>query len=52
MDFENYDFSAQYEELLLDEEWDRYLEACAIYRIPSMPYSVWVCENYPNNSKR
>ena len=45
-------FDAQYERIALDEAWDRYLEDCAINGIPSLSYSVWVRENFPNNSKR
>lgn len=45
-------FDVQYARLALDEAWDKYLEECAINGIPSMPYSAWVCENCPNNSKR
>ncbi len=52
MEFMNYDFSAQYERLALDEAWDRYLDECAIDGVPPMPYSVWVCANCPNKSKR
>ena len=52
MNFENYNFSAQYERVALDEAWDRYLEECAIDGIFPMPYSAWVCENCPNNTKR
>ena len=52
MNFENYDFSAQYERVALDEAWDNYLEECAIDGIPSMSYSVWACKNCHNNSKR
>ena len=52
MEFMNYDFSAQYERIALDEAWDRYLEECATDGIPPMPYSAWVCKNCPNNTKR
>lgn len=52
MNFENYDFSTQYEKTVLDEAWDRYLVECALEGIPFMPYSVWICKNCPNNSKR
>lgn len=52
MKFENYDFSAQYARLALDEAWDKYLEECAINGIPSLSYSIWVRENCPNESKR
>lgn len=45
-------FDAQYARLAFDEAWDKYLEECIINGVPSMPYSAWVCENYPNNSKR
>jgi hypothetical protein len=45
-------FDAQYERIALDEAWDKYLEECAIDGVPSMPYSVWVRESCPNDSKR